>query len=85
VHRLFPSDDQARSAAIGARLDLGQSGFLKVRPEAVFVYPTLVWEPCLESLSPYYPFRMVILGAFRLFVRVDGRVYTHLTTDIRGV
>ena len=84
AHRLFPSGEEALSAALGARLDFGREGVLKIRPEALFVYPTLVWEPCLESLSPYYPFRMLILGALRLFVRVDGRVYTHLTTDIRG-
>lgn len=84
AHRLFASGEEALSTALRAKLDLGREGILKIRPEALFVYPTLVWEPCLESLSPYYPFRMLILGALRLFVRVDGRVYTHLTTGVRG-
>jgi hypothetical protein len=32
------------------------------------VYPRLVWQPRRRSLSPFYPFRMIIVAAFRLVV-----------------
>jgi hypothetical protein len=61
-------------------------GRLVVRPEAVSVHPCLVWRPCRESLSPFYPFRMISLGAIRLFVRIfDGEVFVGLTADKGGI
>ena len=64
----------------------GNVGRLVVRPGLVCIYPHLVWEPCRESLSPFYPFRMIIVGAHRIFVRVaDGAVFTSLTTGLRGI
>lgn len=49
------------------------------------VYPTLVWRPCRESLSPYYPFRMVTIGDDRLYIRSDGAIFTRLHVDGRGI
>ena len=70
----------------GKRYDLpDRLGRLLVRREAVCVYPTLVWRPCMESLSPFYPFRMVTVGAHRLYVRIDGAVFTSLTTGQHGI
>lgn len=61
-------------------------GRLLVRPEAMCVHPTLVWRPCLESLSPFYPFSMITVGAWRLYVRIaDGAVFTQLTTNQHGI
>jgi hypothetical protein len=60
-------------------------GGLRIRKEGFCLYPTLVWRPCLESLSPYYPFYMYTVGEYRIYVRIDGKVFTTLHTDIHGV
>jgi hypothetical protein len=56
-----------------------------VRKEAFCLYPALVWRPCLESLSPFWPFHMVTVGDQRIYIRVDGRIFTRLHTNIAGV
>jgi len=57
-----------------------------VRPEAISVHPTLVWQPCRESLSPFGPFAMITLGQQRVYWRlIDGAVFTSLTLGERGL
>jgi len=63
----------------------GREGQLLVRPGLACVSDHWVWRPCRESLSPFYPFKVVNYGANRLYVRADGRVFTHLTTSGRGI
>jgi hypothetical protein len=78
--------EQALERVIGQRIDLGHKrGRLLVRKDAVCIYPHLVWRPCLESLSPYYPFYMFTVGSHHLYVRVDGPVFASLTLDMKGV
>ena len=60
-------------------------GRLLVRPEAVCIYPSLVWKPCRESLSPFWPFHMLTVGAHRLYVRVDGAIFAALHDTDRGI
>jgi hypothetical protein len=60
-------------------------GRVRVRPELACVSGHWVWRPCQESLSPWYPFRMVSYGAFRFYVRSDGRVFSRLTNGGRGI
>jgi len=60
-------------------------GRLRVRPEALCLYPTLVWKPCRESLSPFWPFHMFTIGDYRLYVRIDGAIFTRLHDDQRGI
>ena len=60
-------------------------GRLLLRDELFCVYPTLVWRPCRESLSPFYPFRMITVGSHRVYIRNDGAVFTQLTTHLRGI
>ncbi len=60
-------------------------GRILVRKEAVCVYPALVWQPCLESLSPFYPFHMITIGDQRLYMRMDGQIFTSLHTNIPGI
>ena len=55
-----------------------RKGRLLVRKEAICIFPTLVWRPCRESLSPYWPFYMLTVGDARLYVRIDGAVFTAL-------
>ena len=52
--------------------------------EALAIHPVLVWRPCLESFSPFRPFYMVYLGSFKVYVRIDKKVFTKLTTDVSG-
>jgi len=43
------------------------------------LYPALVWVPCWESRSPFYPFYMVSIGSDRFYISsLDGAVYRRL-------
>ena len=44
-----------------------------------------MWKPCDQSLSPYYPFKLVSYGDARLYVRSDGQVFDRLTLSGRGI
>jgi hypothetical protein len=71
---------------VGQTLDLGgRTGRVTVRPEAYSLYPTLVWRPARESLSPFVPFHMFTVGARRIYVRIDGRVFGWLNTFNPGI
>lgn len=71
---------------VNSRFSLGkQFGKLIVRPEAFCLYPTLVWKPCRESLSPFWPFHMFTIGSKQIYVRIDGAVFTQLHDDIKGI
>lgn len=89
VSSLLPfkfSQEAAFETLTSQRIDLGQRvGRLRIRKEILVPYSTLVWKPCLESLSPYYPFYMYIIGSKRLYVRIDGQTFTELHEDIRGI
>ncbi|GAC1526751.1 MAG: hypothetical protein NVS3B1_16440 [Marmoricola sp.] len=66
--------------------DLGDyEGQLRLRPKIGCISRHWVWKPCDQSLSPYYPFKMVSYGAHRLYVRSDGAVFTQLTNHGRGI
>lgn len=78
--------DAILKRVVGRRFDLGRDqGRLLVRKEALCQYPHLVWRPCRESLSPYYPFYMFTIGGHTLYARVDGAVFTSLTLDQKGI
>ena len=63
----------------------GRLGRIFVRPEAVCQCPTLVWRPCLESLSPFYPFHLFTIGNRQIYVRIDGAIFTTLHSQGRGI
>jgi hypothetical protein len=86
VKSQFISREQALKLVINKRVELGnRSGRLHVREGAVCMYPHLVWRPCMESLSPYFPFYMFTVGRFRLYVRVDGAIFASLTLGQPGI
>jgi hypothetical protein len=70
----------AEQQVVGSKIDLRSGGRVTIRKEAFALYPTLVWRPCRESQSPFLPFFMVIVGGQRLYLRVDGRLFTRLHT-----
>lgn len=58
---------------------------LRIHPQAMCIYPILVWRPCKESMSPYMPFHMVTVGSHQLYIRVDGKIFSELTTNQPGL
>jgi len=61
-----------------------EKGRFKVYPGTYCIPPVLVWKPCRESWSPHLPFYQLVIGGNLLYVRIDGQVFTHLTSG-RGV
>ena len=81
-----PSTEAVRELVMDRRLQLEEPlGRIKIRKEAFCLYPTLVWKPCRESLSPFYPFYMFTIGFHRIYVRIDGQVFTALHDNVRGI
>jgi hypothetical protein len=78
--------DVALKTVAGRTFELpDRSGRLRIRPDALCHYPHLVWKPCRESLSPYYPFYMFTVGDYRVYVRSDGAVFTELHVADHGI
>jgi len=81
-----PSRDEGAKSVLGKTVELPDwAGRIVVRPEAVCQYPTLVWKPCRESLSPFFPFHLFTVGAERVYVRSDGAIFTALHDTGRGI
>jgi hypothetical protein len=57
-----------------------ERGRFKVYPGTYCIPPVLVWKPCRESWSPHLPFYHIVVGGHSLYVRIDGPVFTRLTT-----
>jgi hypothetical protein len=75
----------ALKLCLGRRFMLPNNrGSLLVRAEAASVHPVMGWRPCAESKSPYQPFYIVIIGPDRLYVRIDGAVFTELHDAVPG-
>jgi len=83
----FRKHEEVIEHLLSRRIELpNDGGRLVLHPQAVCVHPCLVWKPCRQSLSPFYPFRMVSIGALRLFVRIfDGAVFFELTANKGGI
>jgi hypothetical protein len=78
--------EQAAAQVIGQDIQLpGVRGRLHVLPQAVSQHPAMVWKPCRESLSPYYPFHLFTSGGNQIYVRSDGMVFTELHDQDRGL
>jgi len=45
------------------------------------INPTMVWMPCKESYTSYLPFYLVSIGKSKLFIRIDGEIFTELTKN----
>jgi hypothetical protein len=61
-----------------------EGGKFTLYPGTYCISPTLVWKPCRESWSPHLPFHQITIGERMLYVRIDGQVFTQLTSG-RGV
>lgn len=61
-----------------------QRGYATIRPNTYCILPILVWKPCRESWSPALPFYMAAVGNHTVYVRIDGQVFSHLTSNVHG-
>jgi hypothetical protein len=57
-----------------------------VEPKEEELHRYLVWQPCLESLSPYLPFYRFDIGGedgeTKLYVRIDGEPFLELHVEM---
>jgi hypothetical protein len=83
----FTSDEELIDHVLAKPIELGDhAGRLVLRREAITIGKALVWRPCRQSLSPFYPFRLVTAGAHRIYVRIsDGAMFTALTNERGGI
>lgn len=72
-------DETVRRRIVGRRFELpGTAGRVLARSEGLGIHPSFVWKPCVESQSPYYPFRLVTIGDMHRYIRVDGTEFDAL-------
>jgi len=38
----------------------------------------MVWKPCYESRSPFYPFYLFTIGGTNIYIGYDGTIYPEL-------
>jgi hypothetical protein len=82
---LYIHRDEVMQKVIGKPIDLGQKfGRIVIREGAFCFYPTMVWRPCYESRSPFYPFHMITVGGRTIYVGFDGVIYPELHEMGRG-
>lgn len=71
--------DTRRRIAARAPVRTGDSGVSATESAMVRVHPPFVWKPCVESRSPFYPFRLVATQSGQFYVRIDGKEFASLT------
>jgi len=76
--------EAALDLCVDRTLTLPDGDVLVPRREAATVHKLLIWQPCLESMTPFRPFYVVTVGQTRLYVRIDGQVFTELHTNVAG-
>jgi hypothetical protein len=77
--------EEALDALRDGLIELGhEQGRIPLRQGGYTLYPNLVWKPCAESRSPYYPFRQIHIGRRTVYVGFDGQVYPELHDLGRG-
>jgi hypothetical protein len=58
---------------------------ISLSSKAVIVLHNWIWMPCKESLSPFYPFQVVVYNYKLFYVRIDGQVFDRLSTNGKGM
>jgi hypothetical protein len=82
----LPTSKAVLKQVVGKTFEMERyHGFLRFREEATVVLEPWVWKPCLESLSPLWPFKMVVSGGNTIYVRIDGQVFTTLHENVLGI
>lgn len=82
--KLMISRDDVLDRIMNKPVELpGRRGLTKIRDGAFSLYPVMVWKPCLESRSPYYPFYMIIVGTSTFYVSYNGILHPELREPVR--
>ena len=82
---LHHKPDQARKLVYGKTFDLGDgAGRVTFQAGISGLNPMMVWRPCAESRSPYYPFYQVTSGSKQIYIGYDGTIYPRLHELGRG-
>jgi hypothetical protein len=74
----YRTDDETPSS-IASRTPVVSGEPIAPDVRGIGIHPALVWKPCVESRSPYYPFRLVTVGGRTKYVRIDGKEFESLT------
>lgn len=84
IKKFLMSRKEVTKKISGQIVDLGENRGKLVFLEGTFdVSPTMVWKPCRESLSPYYPFHVATIGDKHVYIGYDGTVYPVLHDNKR--
>lgn len=63
----------------GKSIDLkGNKGKLIFRKGSFKMSSKLVWKPCMESMSPLYPFHVATIGGKQVYIGCNGAIYPEL-------
>lgn len=83
---MFPTSKAVLKQVVGKTFEMERyRGYLRIREEVTTVLENWFWKPCLESLSPLWPFKMVVSGGNTIYVRIDGLVFTTLHENVLGI
>jgi len=84
-----PFETDARrvgSRLTGIRVELpNEQGRVRLDKGKFKIDRQLVWRPCRQAYSPHLPFWRIRAGAFTFYQRIDGRVFSQLTLNGRGI
>jgi hypothetical protein len=79
LKRPFIDREKVIKKVLSQPIELGEKfGRLVIREGTFCFYPIMVWRPCQESRSPYYPFYMITVGNRNIYIGYDGTIYPEL-------
>jgi hypothetical protein len=82
----WPSSQAVLKQVVGKTFELERyQGPLHIREGVATVLDFWFWKPCRESLSPLWPFKMIVIGGNTLYFRIDGQVFTALHDNVLGL
>jgi hypothetical protein len=82
---LFIDRDEVIQKVLNRPIDLGKNlGRITIREGTFCFHPIMVWRPCLESRSPFYPFYMITVGNKNIYIGYDGTIYPELHDLLPG-
>lgn len=78
------SRDSITDLLCDQQIDLGdEKGVVVLQKGSFSFHDCLVWMPCEESRSFYYPFHRVNFGSTPIYISHEGTIHTHLTKSVR--
>jgi hypothetical protein len=84
AQKILSRDDVVKMLRALPEIDLGEAARISTRNVHISVEPTLVWQSCQESRSPFYPFYRASAGSHDFYVGIDGRIFPTLHVGGKG-